>query len=399
MALSVFNEEFQLRYQDVLTKKLVAMRLATTELRSNLKYGDTVHRPKIDTSLMKVRDVTRYVDRTIPQISDSDQTMVIDQQKAVDFALDDWDSLQAGPLTPGDFAGEVAADKLKQYIDADVLYQTLNSAHNFDTGNLAGTSANGTPIVLSTTNAPQMATQMMAFMQAQNITGNDWLWVLDPYAVSILAQHAIGKDLNMSEATYRNGFSGPLVGSDVLISNNLTGEAVLSLVTQVTANDTVTIGGVTFTFVASPSVAGDVDIGANVDGTRANLAAAINGGAGAGTAYIEVSAANRTKLSETLRITATNDDTANTLTIVGKGSGRLSVAEALTDATDTWTKNFIHAYAGLANSIDLVAQQDPRLEQRDEPKQRTTNYLTDALYGVKVFDDRAQRFVDVHIAA
>ena len=56
MALSTFNEEYQLRYQDVLTKELVAMKIATTELRPNLKYGDTVHRPKIDTSLMKVRD-------------------------------------------------------------------------------------------------------------------------------------------------------------------------------------------------------------------------------------------------------------------------------------------------------------------------------------------------------
>src|SRR5215210_5491463 len=155
MALSVFNEEFQLRYQDVLTKKLVAMRVATTELRSNLKYGDTVHRPKIDTSLMKVRDVVRYTDRTIPQISDADQTMVIDQQKAVDFALDDWDKLQAGPLSPDEFAGQVAGDQLSQYIDADVFYQVRNAANVFDTGNLTGTASNGTAITLSATTVPQ----------------------------------------------------------------------------------------------------------------------------------------------------------------------------------------------------------------------------------------------------
>src|SRR4051812_33123867 len=120
MALSTFNQEYQLRYQDVLTKRLVASQIATTELRSDLKFGQTVHRPKIDTSLMKVRDVVRYTDRTIPQISDADQTMTIDQQKAVDFAMDDWDKLQAGPLSPQEFAGDIAGKKLAQYIDADV---------------------------------------------------------------------------------------------------------------------------------------------------------------------------------------------------------------------------------------------------------------------------------------
>lgn len=59
----------------------------------------------------------------------------------------------------------------------------------------------------------------------------------------------------------------------------------LTAIGQPTANDTVTIGAKTYKFVASVSAANDVAIGANVTATLANLAAAINGGAGAGTAY------------------------------------------------------------------------------------------------------------------
>lgn len=52
-----------------------------------------------------------------------------------------------------------------------------------------------------------------------------------------------------------------------------------------TAGDTVTIGGVVYTLRAVPAAAGDVDIGATATETAANLVAAINAGAGSGTAY------------------------------------------------------------------------------------------------------------------
>lgn len=52
-----------------------------------------------------------------------------------------------------------------------------------------------------------------------------------------------------------------------------------------TADDTVTIGGIIYKLVAAPADPYDVDIGADAAGTAANLAAAINGGAGEGTVY------------------------------------------------------------------------------------------------------------------
>lgn len=131
------------------------------------------------------------------------------------------------------------------------------------------------------------------------------------------------------------GFAGEIGfgGLRAYVSNLAPEEAVLGLATQPTANDTVTVNGVTFTFVATPSAAGDVDLGGDVDASRANLAAAITGGAGAGSTYIEVSAANRKSL-DLVAIEATNDDSANTLTVTAYGM--LTVAETLTDGTDAW---------------------------------------------------------------
>lgn len=397
MALSVFNEEYQLRYQDVVTKQSVSKAIANFELRSNLRYGKTVHRPKIDTSNLKVRDVVRYTDRTIPQISDADQTLTIDQQKAVDFALDAWDKLQAGPLSPQEKAGEIAGDMLSTYVDADVLYQTVNAQYTFDTGNLTGSTSNGTAITMSTSNAAQIPTQLFALLASNNIRGGNLKFVVDPYAVSMFQQLLIGKNIDLAGNVLRNGNVGPLVNFDLLVSNNLTGEATLLSAGTFSDNDTVTIGGVTFTMKTTlGATAGNVLIGANAAASIANLVAAINGAAGAGTTYVELSAANRLIITDNLRLTATATS-ATVMTIVGKGSGRLSLSESA--ANWSWSSNFVHAYAGLAGGIDVVMQQDVQLDEREEPKQKTTNYLTDALYGVKVFDDRKKTFVDVRIAA
>jgi flagellin len=60
---------------------------------------------------------------------------------------------------------------------------------------------------------------------------------------------------------------------------------VLSAIANPTAAKVVVIGATTYTFAAAAGAANTVAIGANTAATLANLAAAINGGAGAGVAY------------------------------------------------------------------------------------------------------------------
>lgn len=398
MALTDFKQDYILRYQDILSKVMVGLKIASTRFESNLKFGDTVVRNILDLSAVRVRSFTNLNDQTVDPLTDSEETMTINVQVGAVFPIARLEKIQAGPLNPAMVAGKEVAIKVANYLDSVILKETMNAWANFDTGNLTTASASGTPITLSSTTVPQMVAQTYAKLFSNNVAMTNICWVLDPFSVSQIAQYPIGKDITSENTVFKNGFTGSIFGAEVYTSNNLTGEAVLGLATNPTANDTVVINGITFTFVASPTNPGDVDVGVDADTSRANLEAAINGGAGAGTAYVEVSAANRILLSDVYGITATNDNSANTLTIVGRGSSRLTLSETLTAGGDSWTKNFVHAYYGMKGSIDVAIQDQPTMEMRDEPKQLTTNIFNNVVAAVKTFTDGSQRFLDVHIA-
>lgn len=402
--LDAFKTAFSNTYQEIFQKVPVGVKIANTRLESDLYYGKALERVSIDISQAQVEDITAYVDMTGQTVSDTAETITVNQNKGIMFQLSEREMVQAGPLNPGEFIGMELAKKVGLYFDADVLFETTQALFDFDNGDLTTTNSSGTPITLNSTTVPQMVMRLPAKLRNKTnqvlTAGSNLAFVIDSYGIADMFQYLLGKNADFVNALFQNGYVNEQVaGAKVYVSENLTGEAVLALATNPTANDTVSVGGVTFTFVATPTNPGDVDIGGDADTSRANLAAAINGGAGAGTAYIEVSAANRTTLSKTLRITATNDNTANTLTIVGKGSGRLTVAETLTAVADVWSKNFIHAYFGKEGAIDAVMQKDVKADMRPEPKQPTTNIISRILYGIETFTDGKQKFLDVHISA
>lgn len=392
--ITQFKEGFEPKYQDILHKSLIGRVLASFGLQSNLAWGKKVHRPKVDVSGLKVRDITRYTDRTMNPITDADQYLEIDKQKGVDFSIDDWDKLQTGPLQLGETAGKEAALRLKTYVDADILAESLNAAQTFDDGDIGGTSGNGITLATgSSSNVAKVFTNLLAKLQSANVQDSNIATTLDPYLLAIINQEIFGKNISLTDTVLKNGYSGPVLGFDTYMSNNHTYTAELALGTVPTADDTVTINGVVFKFVASPTAEGDVDIGTDAATSVDNLVAAINGAAGDGTTYVEVTAADRLKLD---RIVATDGTTK--ITLKGTGTGRITVSETLTAAGDIWSKKKLHCYAGRRGGIDVVMQQDVKPTFRDEPKQKTTNVLTDALYGIKTFDDGAAKFIDLQFA-
>lgn len=386
-------------YEEVFNKVLVGLNYANTRFERKLKFGESVQRVAYDVSAVTVRSVTRGSASTIDAITDSTELLTINLEKEAAFHVSDGEVTQAGPLNPGEVIGAQIGQKVAQDLDANILYEVTSALYDFDNGDLTTGASTGAAITLSSTTVPQMVTRMPAKLHRKNNQSfSNMVFIVDAYGAADVEQYLLGKEINIAAATFQNGYAGLIRGAELAVSENLTGEAVLSLATNVTANDTVTIEGVTFTFVASPSAAGHVDVGADADTSRANLAAAINAGAGAGTAYVELSAADRATLTAA-GITATNNNTANTLTVVGKGSGRLTVAETLTDGTDAWTKNFIHAYYGKKGAIDVVVQDLSKVDMRPTADRRGTNVFSSYLAGIKTFADGARKFLDVHINA
>jgi hypothetical protein len=121
----------------------------------------------------------------------------------------------------------------------------------------------------------------------------------------------------------------------------------LTLVANVTDGDTVTIGGKVYTFEAAlTNVDGHVDIGATASDTLDNLIAAINLGAGSGTAY-----AAATTLHPSVRAAAGAGDTmvVTAKVAVGAAGNSIATTETLTNAGNVW------AAATLTGGVSGVA--------------------------------------------
>lgn len=95
MALTDFSTSFVMRYQDILNKMLVGLKIANTRYESNLKYGDTVTRFALDLSGVRVRAFTNLTDRTIDPITDSEQNMTVNIQSGAVFPIGRLEEIQA----------------------------------------------------------------------------------------------------------------------------------------------------------------------------------------------------------------------------------------------------------------------------------------------------------------
>ena len=120
-------------------------------------------------------------------------------------------------------------------------------------------------------------------------------------------------------------------------------QGTLTLAGNVTADDEVTIGSITYKFVAEPAAAYDVAIGGSASETIGNLIAAITAGEGVGTAYGAGTVAHPD-------VTAAAGDN-DTMTVTALVKGAAGNAIRTTDPTDAGGVISFGA-AALAGGID-----------------------------------------------
>lgn len=400
MTLTDFAPQFDNAYQEVFQKVIVSKEIMNTRFEKKLKFGESVERVIYDISGVRVRSVVRGAASTIDSITDSTELLEINLEKEAVFHVSDGEVKQAGPLNPGEEIGKQIGIKVALDLDGRCFAEIRNALYDFDNGDLTTSTSTGTGITLSATTVPQMVSRMPAKLRNKNNQEimTNMVYVTDSYAASDVTQYVMSKNIDMAGAVFKNGYSGDLSNAQMFISENLPGEATLGMATNPTAADTVTINGVVYTFV-SPigSTVGNVLIGASADATRANLAAAINQGAGAGTTYVAFTAA--ATLDAVDKLAATNNDTTNVLTVVGTGTGRMTVSETLTAGGDTWASNVLHTYFGKKGAIDLVVQDLAPVDMRPTADRRGTNVFCSYLAGIKTFADGARKFLDVVLVA
>lgn len=402
MSLTNFKPQFDNAYEEIFQKVLVAKEIMNTRFEPVLKYGQSVERVLVDISAVRVRSVTRGAASTIDTVSDSNELLTVNLEKEAVFHVSDGEVTQAGPMNPGEWIGGQIAIKVAQDLDARCFAEVRNAGQTFDAGDLTTLVSSGTPLSLTSTTVPQMVSRMPAKLRRANnqLVNTNMVLVVDSYAASDITQYLLGKNIDLAEYVFKNGYTGDVSTAQMYISENLTGEAVLYTPQTPTDGDTVVIGGVVFTFkTALTPAAGEVLIGGSADVSRANLAALVNTPGTTTANGVALSAADQLTITDTLKLTATNNNTTDKMALVGIGSGRMILAGTLTNTNNTWQSNWIDAYFGKRGAIDLVVQDIKPVDMRVTSDRRGTNVFSSYLAGLKTFADGAKKFLNVKIAA
>lgn len=387
--------------QKTLFVENTAVFLASTEAGSVLSQdGKKYHKPIL--SKARTGTYTPYNDINYKQQSASKQTLEVDTYEYAAEEIDWTDKKQTAKYNPVTFSAQSIQRNLNNRIEQNFLSKITGAKHVIDGETMGGAASS-----LVGFSGP---TIMDVFESAESKLGSvdvpqmDRVAVFGPHAISAIRKLKTQRETPLGDSIMQNGVVGPWNGWTIVQNNNLPYTAVLNLATNPTDGDTIKIAGVTYTFVATlTGVAGQIHIASTVDITRANLAEAINDpytteAEATDTGYVKLGIEDAFILAEKRHIRATNDNSANTLTITGYGD--IVVSETLTDTTDGWSDQRQDAFMGVRGAIDMVVQIDPS-DIRIIEKEKGFADLVKALLGMgaKMFDDGARASVNLQIDA
>lgn len=388
-----FPEYWSKRMQVTHLKKAVYRGISSFEEQATLKKGDTVHRPY--RSAMTVNALGSEGNYTRQDITDTDESLVINQEKEVSFYVRDIDRMQSNYDTTNEYADE-ASTRLTNWIDGDVLGEYDQAISVVDDAAFGGSSGNG--VTATTSNVHQIFSVAGRKLNLREITEMSKRWaVVSPHLFQTIIDAMGGRESALGDQTFLNGDAGKFGGFNLKLSTATGYSAVLALATQPTDGDTVTINGVVFTFKTTlGTTAGNVLIGADADAARLNLTTLINAPTATTAQGVALSAAN---LKLMKGIVGTNDASANTLTLKAEGLGYVSVSETLTAAADIWTAatQLQHCLFGQGTPIDVVIQKQPNTLVKERDGYIGKDIVSYTVYGVKTFAEGKDQMVDVKL--
>lgn len=376
-----------------------AMAIANTQLRNILAgEGRKAHRTIM--SYPASATYTPGTDISVTALTGSKETLEVDTFFASLVSVDDTEEKQS-IIALGQLAMKRMMKDHNNRIEQAVLAEVTNALHTLDDGNVGGTSGNN--MVLNTDVIPQVFVSADTKLDAIDAPKAGRTAVVGSHFMRWLKLQQAGRDTAFGDGVNTRGVVTNLFGWDIIESNNLPFTAVLTMATNPTDGDTITIAGVVITFRTTlGSTAGSVNIASTVDITRANLAEFLNSPASTeaedtDTGYVALSAENAFLLRDKRRITATNDNSADTLTITGYGD--ITVSETLTNASNVWGSERQDSLFGVRGCVDMVVQMPPKVEVGREPKQFADLVKSLLGFGKKTFADGAREMVRVKINA
>ena len=118
--------------QDTFLKESVALGIANTELRADLKDGDQLNKPY--GSYPRVQTYTKGTDISVKDLSATNDYLTVDTAKVASFYVDDIDRVQNKYNVIKEFA-TIAQRQLNNVLDQAVIGEYSNAGTTLDDGN------------------------------------------------------------------------------------------------------------------------------------------------------------------------------------------------------------------------------------------------------------------------
>ena len=374
-----------------------AMAIANTRLRNIVAgEGDTVTRTIVSYPASAV--YTPGTDITNKAVTASSEDLSIATWLASKVTVDDTEKVQSIIELGTNISNKMMKDHNNR-IEQAVLAEVTNAAHTLDDGNVGGTSGNNA--IVNTNTVPQFFIAADTKLDAQDAPKAGRTAVIGGHFLGQLKLQQAARATEFGDGVNSRGVVTNLFGWDILYSNNLPYEAVITIATNPTDTDTITIAGVVFTFEATLVSAGGLHIGTSAAETVANMVVAFNALETAITeastvGYKVLSAENIFLLRDKRRLTAVA--TSATVTTIS-GFGDIVVSETLTAAADVWSGQRQDSLFLVKGAIDMIVQIPPKIEVLRDQDQFADIVKSLLGYGKKTYADGAREMVRVKIDA
>ena len=374
------------------------MAIANTTLRNLVAgEGDTVNR-----TIVSYPASATYVpgtDITNSTVTGSKESLSIATWLASKVTVDDTEKRQSIIDLGTNISNKMMHDHNNR-IEQAVLAEVSNAGHTIDDGNVGGTAGNNATV--NTNTVPQFFIAADTKLDAIDAPKMGRTAVVGGHFMGQLKLQQAARATVFGDGVNTRGVVANLFGWDILYSNNLPYEAVLTIATNPTDGDTIVIAGVTFTFVDTlGTTAGTLHIGQSAAESVANMVVALNALATAITStasvgYYPISSENIFLLRDKRRITATA--TSATVTTIA-GYGDIVVSETLTAPADVWSAQRQDSLFCVKGCTDIIVQIPPKIEVARDPDQFSDIVKSLLGYGKKTYADGAREMVWVKINA
>lgn len=297
------KKKYSKTIQTLLISKSVALTLANRELEAQMNDGNTIANPT--TSFLSIQQYVVGTAVSYDDIVTAEENLVINDMPTVAFVLDQVEEDDAGYNIKMETMDNVAK-LLREYFDGKFFAQYVNFGSSYN---------GGVATALTNTNTYDTVSDAMAVLYNNGVDTESTVVVLDEFMKAKLGSQAVNSRFVLGDETMKAGWTAmDVAGSRVVVANNLTCVGTFNFGgANPVAGNTIKIADVTFTFQTTlGSTPGNVLVGANTTATAVNLVNAINGGAGAGTTYVNFT--DKTRANKLRGMTASSTTTVVTLT-------------------------------------------------------------------------------------